>query len=182
MWYGFDGMHSIYLQSVPSIQHLCTPLLSLTLTCCVVCFFPLGVLTGAHMLCLFYYIKGSVKDSHFIWYHHPWFPPTWYHCWPYDSLYLHFFPYFLHLICESDSVIYNPLAQDLQIGRMVVEIISGLAMLYEEWLGMHVYGFICKTSSAVSAEKALTSQWKWVKGARCNTWDNAVGFGKKLMN
>lgn len=38
------------------------------------------------------------------------FPPLWYRCLPYDSLYLCSFPYFLHLICGSDSVIYNPLA------------------------------------------------------------------------
>lgn len=86
--------------------------------------------------------------------------------------------HFSCILSESDSVIYNPLAQDLEIGRMVVEIISGLAMVYGEWSGVHVYGFICKTSSAVSAEKALTSQWKRVEGARCNAWDNAVGMEK----
>lgn len=51
-----------------------------------------------------------------------------YHCQPYDSICLHSFPYFLHLICESDIVIYNSLAQDLQIGIMVVEIMQGLCV------------------------------------------------------
>ena len=38
--------------------------------------FSLSVLTRAHMLCLFYSIQGSIKDAHFIWYHHLWFPTT----------------------------------------------------------------------------------------------------------
>lgn len=48
----------------------------------------------------------------------------------------------LYLICESDSVIYNPLAWDLQIQRIVVEMVSALTMVCGEWLGVHVHGFI----------------------------------------
>ena len=146
MRYEFDGMHSIHLQSAPSIQHLYTlhHLFSLTLimhplvippvvlclasfffssafspeqTCSHVSFIPSKALLKMH-------ISYDITTCDF--------PLLWYHCRPYDSLYLDSFPYFLHLISESDSVIYNPLAQDLQIGRTVVEIISGLAMVYGE--------------------------------------------------
>lgn len=44
---------------------------------------------------------------------------------PHEPLYLHSFLYYLHLILgKSDSVIYNPLARDLQIGRMELEMVS----------------------------------------------------------
>lgn len=80
------------------------------------------------------------------------FPPLCYHRWPYDSRYRHSFPYFLRLIRDSDSVIYNPFARDVQIGRTVGEIISGPAMVCGEGLGERAHSFMCKTSSA-----ALTS-------------------------
>lgn len=180
-------MHSIHLHSARPIQHLCTPLFSLTLIrhtliiprCVMSCIYSLNVLARAHMF-------GSFIPSKTVLTMHISYdittcasPPLWYHCWPYDSLYLHSFPYFLHLISESDSVIYNPLARDLQIGRMVVEIGSGLAVVCGEWLGERVCGFICETSSAAIVEKALTSQWKWAEMAGCNAmpWD-----WKKLMN
>lgn len=192
MRYEFDGMHSIHLQSGPSIQHHCTHhhLFSLTLIrhplvipCCVMsCLFFFAF--SPEQTCSVSFIPSEALLKRHISYDITTcdFPPLWYHCQPYDSLYLDSFPYFLHLISESDSVIYNPLAQDLKIGKMVVEIISGLAMVYREWSGVHVYGFICRTSSAVSAERALTSSWKWVEGARFNAWDNTVGLEKKLMN
>lgn len=141
MWHEFDGMRSIHLQSASSIQHLCTPPSSLTLIrhplvipCCVVlCLASFLSAFSPEHICSFIPSKAVLKmhisceitacDFH---------PPLWYHCRPYDSLYFHSFPYFLHLICESDSVIYNPLARNLQIGRIVVEIISGLAMVCGE--------------------------------------------------
>lgn len=39
-------------------------------------FFSLSDLTRAHTLCFFHPLQGSIKDAHFIWYHHLWFPPT----------------------------------------------------------------------------------------------------------
>lgn len=189
MWHEFDGMRSIHLQSASSIQHLCTPPSSLTLIrhplvipCCVVlCLASFLSAFSPEHICSFIPSKAVLKmhiscditacDFH---------PPLWYHCRPYDSLYFHSFPYFLHLICESDSVIYNPLARNLQIGRIVVEIISSLAMVCGEWLGVHVYGFICETSSAVSTEKALTSQWKWVEGGRMQRMGQRCGMGEKI--
>lgn len=107
------------------------------------------------------------------------FSPLRYHSRPYDSLYLHSFPYFLNLICESDSVIYNPLARDRQIGRMVVEIISGLAMVCGEWSGVHAYGFICETSSAVSAERAPDKPVKVSRGGRMQCMGQCCGIGEK---
>lgn len=140
------------------------------------CLFSLSCLTRAHMPRFFYSIQAVLKMHISYDITTSDFPQLWYHCRPYDSLHLHSFPYFLHLICESDSVIYNPLARDLQIGRMVAQIISGLAMVCGEWSVVHAYGFICKTSSAVSAEKGLTTQRKWKEGAERNAWDNAVGL------
>lgn len=137
-----DGMHSIHLQSALSIQHLCTPLFSLTLfrhplviPCCVVlCLASFLSAFSLEHICSVSFIPSEALLKMHISYDITTcdFPPLRYHRRPYDSLYLHSFPYFLHLICESDSVIYNPLAGDLQIGRMVVEIISGLAMVYGE--------------------------------------------------
>lgn len=46
------------------------------LRCVMSCLFSLSILTRAHMLCLFYSLQGSIKDAHFISYHHLWFPPT----------------------------------------------------------------------------------------------------------
>lgn len=144
MWHEFDGMHPIHLQSTPSIQYLCTPrhLFSLTLIrpplvnpCCVVlCLASFLSVFSLARTCPVSFIPSKALLKMHISYDIATcdFPPLWYHCQPYDSLYLRFFPYFLQLICGSDSIIYNPLAQDLQIGRMVVEIISGLAMVYGE--------------------------------------------------
>lgn len=185
--YEWDGMCSVHLHSAPSIQHLCTPhhLLSLTLIrhpltihCCVSYVSPLfllTILTRAHKPCLFSILQGTIKDAQFIWYHHLWHPLsphylythhniTASHVVPFTLTILLFIIFLLFLICESDSVIYNPLAWDLQIQRIVVEMVSALTMVCGEWLGVHVHGFISWTSSAVSAARARTSKWKWMKG------------------
>lgn len=59
---------------------------------------------------------------------------------------------------------------------MELEIISRLVAVEGEWLGEHVYGFICKTSSAAIVEE---SHWKRPEAAGSNTllWE----WGK-LMN
>lgn len=108
MRYEFDGMYSIYLQSAPSIQHLCTPLFSLTLfrhplvmPCCVVlCLASFLSAFSLEHICSVSYIPSEALLKMHISYDITTcdFPPLWYHCRPYDSLYLHSFPFFLHLI------------------------------------------------------------------------------------
>lgn len=80
MWYEFDGMHSIHLQSAPSIQHLCTPLFSLTLIrhplvipCCVVLCLAsfLSEFSLEHTYSVSFIPSKVLLKMHISWYHHP---------------------------------------------------------------------------------------------------------------
>lgn len=84
VWVWWNALHSFTVSPISSAPlysslqfDLDQPSSRHPLLCCAMpCLFPLRVLTRAHILRLFYSIQGSIKDAHFTWYHHLWFPPT----------------------------------------------------------------------------------------------------------
>lgn len=122
---------------------------------CYVNLFSLSIVTRAHLFGSF--ISSSSGLTMHISYNITCdFPPLWYHCWPYDSLYLHSF----HIFPASYLWKWQCYLQPPNSGFPDREN-SGGDHLWRmvRWASI-AYGFICKTSSALNVEKILASQLK----------------------